>query len=73
MTREECQGLLTDDLKSNLRFADGVSRAYESVMGAATDGPVTSVHAADAKQRLHAVAVTGPLTSPRPIPPRPVP
>jgi len=72
-TREECTGLLTADLKKNLRFNEGVSRAYKAVMGWAADGPVTAAHADDAKQRLHAVGVTGPLASPRPVGPRPVP
>jgi hypothetical protein len=71
--RAECPALLTDELKSNQHFAEGLSRAYKAVMGPAVDGPVTSVHAADAKQRLHALNVTGPLTPPRPIPFRPVP
>lgn len=73
VTQEECQALLTDALRTNLRFTAGVSRAYRAVMGVAADGPVTSIHAADAKNRLHAIGVTGPLSPPRPTPPRPVP
>jgi len=73
VTREACNVMLTAEIKANLRFAEGVSRAYRAVMGVAPDGPVTSVHLADAKNRLHAIGVTGPLSPPRPIPPRPVP
>lgn len=69
----ECPALLTDALRSNQRFAEGLSRVYRAVMGPAADGPVTTVHAANAKQRLHALNITGPLTPPRPIPDRPVP
>lgn len=73
VTREECAGLLTADLKKNLRFNEGVSRAYKAVMGGGADGPVTAAHAEDAKKRLHAVVVTGPLSPPRPVVPRPIP
>lgn len=69
----ECPALLTAELTSNQRFAEGLSRTYKAVMGPAVDGPVTAVHAADAKQRLRTLSITGPLTSPRPIPSRPVP
>ena len=68
---QESQGHLTDELKKNPRFAEGVSRAYRTVMGS-TDEPVTPAHAAAAKSRLHAITVAGPLST-RPIPPRPVP
>lgn len=73
VARAECPALLTAELKSNQRFTEGLLRAYKAVMGPAADGPVTSVHAADAKQRLHALNITGPLTPPRPIPSSPVP
>lgn len=73
VTAEECKGLLTDDLKANLRLNEGVSQAYRAVMGVASDGTVTAVQSQDAKNRLHAIGVTGPMPSPRPIPPRPVP
>jgi hypothetical protein len=73
VTLADCPALLTEELNSNQRFAEGLGRAYRAVMGPAVGGPVTSRHAADAKQRLHAINLTGPLTPPRPIPDRPVP
>lgn len=69
----ETKTLLTDDLKANLNFENGVRRAYRAVMGGVFDGAVNAAHAADAERRLHAISVTGPLTPVRPIPPRPIP
>ena len=73
VTREQCPALLTTELKSNTGFAEGVLRAYRAVMGELLDGPVTDAHAADAKARLHAVTVGGPLSPPRPVIDRPIP